>query len=54
MNKSELIEFLKSELRLQVESYTSYSGEEVVAVTLLIGDEIISKDECIVDVDGGF
>lgn len=54
MNKSEFIDFLKSELRIQIESSSTYGGDETVTVTLLIGDEIISKDDCIIEVDCGY
>jgi len=50
MNKEELIEFLKENLRIKTEivsSETSYSGpySHSVKVSILLGDKVISESE---------
>lgn len=52
MNKDELIEFLRTHLRVQVDCHETYiEDEHVVKVTLLIGDETICESESSIFVD---
>lgn len=46
MEKSEIVDFLKEHLRIQVEASETYIADEhKITVTLLLGDEIIDTSE---------
>jgi len=43
----ELIEYLKSNLRIEVRQETDYGPCEVIKVRLYLGEEVITEDSCI-------